>query len=300
LKETAKAMQITLIGELKPCLDCSTATARQKNVPKITMTKETCKGERIYLDSSSVKKISYGGNKFWILAVDAYTKISWSFFVKTKDLQVEPLMELFRLLQKNGTPLKFLRMDNAGENKLLEQAIFKDPAINAVMEYTPRDSPQYNGVSERRFQGLWQGTRSNLNGAKLPEALRAQLWCAAGSYTERVANSLVTNRKMSKGSSHLQFHDKEWPQLRHLKPFGTLGVVKTAKKIQSKLKDKGTPMLYLGPAPNHAKDVCTMYNLQTRRTVVTRDIRWMGMMYGDWKQLKDPNQETLSSVETPD
>ena len=49
-------------------------------------------------------------------------------------------------------------------------------------------------------------------------------------------------------------------------------------------------MVYLGPTPGHARDVCTMYNLTTRKTVVTRDVQWMNMMYGDWKKLPLPEQ----------
>jgi len=45
----------------------------------------------------------------------------------------------------------------------------------------------------------------------------------------------------------------------------------------------------LGPAPNHAKDVYLMLNLQTRKIITSRDIQWMNMVYGDWKNLKEPS-----------
>ena len=188
--------------------------------------------------------------------------------------------------------LEHLRMDNAGENKLLEAAIKNDPDLNIIVEYTPRDSPQFNGKPERKFAWLWAGCRANLNAALLPDSIRHPLWAASANYTEKVANSIVTARKQHTGSSYVQFHSKEWPPLRLLKPFGTLGVVKTAQKIQSKLKDKGTPMLYLGPAPNHAKDVCRMFNIDTRKAVVTREIVWLDTMYGTWKQF-DSTQRLL-------
>ena len=119
LKETAKAMQIKLVGELAACFECSTSAARQKNVQKITLTKETRIAQRIYLDSSSVKITSYGGNKFWVLVVCGYTNKSWSIMVKKKNLQVEPLMNLLRLLLKNGTPVEFIRLYTAADNLAL-------------------------------------------------------------------------------------------------------------------------------------------------------------------------------------
>jgi hypothetical protein len=41
---------------------------------------------------------------------------------------------------------------------------------------------------------------------------------------------------------------------------GTVAVVKTATKMQNKLNDKGSAMIYLGPAMDHAADVHLFYN----------------------------------------
>ena len=135
------------------------------------------------------------------MVLDDFTDMTWSFFIKSKDEQVEPMMDLFRSLNKRGTPVKHIRCDNAGENLLLEQAIKKDPVLNVTMEYTPRDSPQYNGRIERKFAWYWQGTRANLNAAMLPDAIRKPLWSAAANYTESVGNVIVTRRKAETGCS---------------------------------------------------------------------------------------------------
>ena len=57
-------------------------------------------------------------------------------------------------MNKNNTPVQCLRMDNAGENLLLERAIELDPVINTVVEYTPRNCPQCNGRVERKYAWL--------------------------------------------------------------------------------------------------------------------------------------------------
>ena len=41
----------------------------------------------------------------------------------------------------------------------------------------------------------------------------------------------------------------------------------TATKMQNKLKDKGSVMIYLGPAMDHAADVHRFYNTSTSGTV---------------------------------
>ena len=52
--------------------------------------------------------------------MDERTKIKGSDFYETKDGMVEPTCELFEKWQKQGKPVKFVRMDSAGKNIKLE------------------------------------------------------------------------------------------------------------------------------------------------------------------------------------
>ena len=58
--------------------------AKQKNVPKVTETKSTVAGERLFADLSLVKFPSFGGSKFWLLLMDDATSKTDSFFLKEK------------------------------------------------------------------------------------------------------------------------------------------------------------------------------------------------------------------------
>ena len=112
-------------------------------------------GERIFIDISSVDHKAYDGGRYWVLVVNDKTNKSWSFFVGHKDQQVDPLFELLLLLHKNKTPVKYIRADNAGENMLLQEAIRNHNFLNATFEFTPRNSPEYNGRCDRKFAFLW-------------------------------------------------------------------------------------------------------------------------------------------------
>jgi hypothetical protein len=218
------------------------------------------------------------------------------------------MLSLVRQLQKNKTPAKYIRCDNAGENKILEKAIKDDPHLPTVkFEFTPRESPQYNGRCERKFAFLWNGVRAVLNSAKLPKHLRDGLWAEAARYVERVAKQLVTPSRKDLPCPYQQFHNKPWEPLPYLRPFGSIAIITTKKAIQGKQLDKGTPMIYLGPSDSHAKDVGRFFNPETKRVIVSKPHKWMGVMYGDWKNLK-PSQEPEfvtfdgtppESVETP-
>ena len=300
LKLTAAAHNVKLIGQLKPCFFCATANARQQPVSKSTGSKATRKGEQIYIDISSIKFKSFGGNQFWLLVLDDCSGKSWSFFLRHKDHQVEVLVKFLLEMKKNNTPVELIQCDNAGENKSLQEAVEKHPTLSVQFEYTPRNSPQYNGKVERRFQFLWRGVRSVLNGAKLPTWLRHGLWAEAGSFIQQVADQLVTVAKKQEGSSYKQFYNKAWPKFETLRPFGMIATITKAVKIQGKLLDKGTPMIYVGPSKDHGNDVHRFLHIKTKKVITTRDATFMNMMYGEWQNLTDPPEvDTVSRVPHP-
>ena len=122
LRINAKHHGVALKGKLEPCEPCAESKSRQKDVSKSLVPRSKQKSERIFLDGTSVKHTSVGGSKHWVVALDDATNKLWSFFMKNKDGQVDLLLDHFKDLKAKGTPVKFVRCDNAGENKSLEKA----------------------------------------------------------------------------------------------------------------------------------------------------------------------------------
>ena len=237
------------------------------------------------LDISSVKHKSYGGSKFWGLIVDDCTDKAWTVLLKKKSELPRKVVNLIKNLKALGMTVKYIRCDNAGENESIEK-LCEQEGLNVTFEYTPRDSPQYNGRVERKFATLWGMVRSMLNAAKLDQNTRRGVWAESAKVATELENALVRRRKVDKGPSFNQFHQEEWKGIPHLHQFGEMAVIKTGESIQSKLKDKGTTMMYVGRAMNHAKDVHRFLNPWTRKVTVTRDVSWLNQVYGDWKGLK--------------
>jgi hypothetical protein len=112
-------------GGMKPCEACATAKAKQKNVPSVSEhVKSTENNGRIFLDIATIKEPSSGeraSKPHWRIIVDERTGLKFSDFFPTKNGMVEPTCEKFQRWQNTGKPVKIVRMDNAGENKLLEK-----------------------------------------------------------------------------------------------------------------------------------------------------------------------------------
>ena len=144
LRATAKEYNWTLTGKYRPCLSCQVANAKQKNVPKETTNISTIPGERLCLDLTTMRDKSFGGNKHWLVMVDDCTGKAWSRFLKQKSELGREVLIFLSDMKNNKTPVKIIRMDNAGENLALMKMCHEhtDPTISMIkFELTPRDSP---------------------------------------------------------------------------------------------------------------------------------------------------------------
>jgi hypothetical protein len=70
LQKTANILGFKLIGNIEVCQDCALAEERQKNISKEWKGGSQVPGEIIDLDINSVRDLSLGGAKCWVLVVD--------------------------------------------------------------------------------------------------------------------------------------------------------------------------------------------------------------------------------------
>ena len=84
---------------------------------------------------------------------------------------------MFSKWKQSGNPVKWLRMDNAGENKKLEErmngASWK---LDIDAEYTAASTPQQNHLAELSFHILANRGRALMHRANVPIMLRYKLY----------------------------------------------------------------------------------------------------------------------------
>jgi hypothetical protein len=154
------------------CEECAIAKAKQKNTNKVAKGGSQNSGERIYIDISSIKGENFGGSKFWALIVDDYTDFCWSYFLRKKSDLKEKLVNFIQELKTKIIDVKFVRYDDAGENKALEDHC-NHVGINVSFEYSGPRTPQGNGKVERKYQTLYGRIRAMLNGEGLKDEVRS-------------------------------------------------------------------------------------------------------------------------------
>jgi hypothetical protein len=82
---TGKAYGYEVTGKFDVCEACSVSKARQKTINKEWKGGSSIRGERLYVDISSIKGTSFGETKFWALIIDDFSSYCWSYFLKKKD-----------------------------------------------------------------------------------------------------------------------------------------------------------------------------------------------------------------------
>ena len=283
-RKTAKYYDVEIQGKFEPCESCLLGKAKQKNTNKeSTRDKSKKPGERMYLDISSIKSESYGGRKFWLLIVDEATNNCWSYFLKNKGQAAEKVVEFIKDLKSKENievkEMQKIRMDNAGENKKIPEAI-RNANLNVKFEFTAPHTPQHNGVVERKFATLYGRIRSMFYGCGMSDGIgiRKGLWCECANTATKLENiaSRDTNPPFTK------FHGRDSGIVPHLRQFGEMGVVAVRKKIQGKMESKGVVCIFVGYAEDHSGDTYRMMNVNTKKIIMSRDVRWLNKMYGKW------------------
>ena len=68
--------------------------------------------------------------------------------------------------------------------------------------------------------------------------------------------------------------------------FGEMGIVLRPEpgEHHGKMKNRGTPAIFVGYSQKHATSTYRMFNIDSGRVIVTRNFQWLDKNYGTWKK----------------
>src|SRR5210317_1253340 len=193
LRNTAHAYGLKLISDSEKCEDCAVSKAKQSNVSKEPVERETEVGKKLCIDISSVKSVSYGGSKFWLHIMDEATEFQWAKFLKRKSELSNIMVTHIKQLRALGYNVQTIRCDRAGENEKFQKDA-EENGLGLTFEFTAPNTPQRNGRVERKFATLYGRMRSMLNVARFPKDKREKLWAEAANTTTKIDNILVREK----------------------------------------------------------------------------------------------------------
>ena len=172
------------------------------------------------------------------------------------------------------------RCDNAGEHQEQLQKICTQLA--ATLEYVAPNTPQHNGVVERRFVTDRDRAMAMMLAANLNTETQSLLRCEALSTASKIGDLFIHQGQTK--SAHELFYGSPSPLLPHLIEFGRIGYVTDRTPIKSKWQDKSFKCIMVGYADQHSPDTYQMYNPTTKSVILSRDIRW-----AEWTRIDPTN-----------
>ena len=276
LRKTCKHHNITLRHDMDSCDACNRTKAKQRNISKTSDKKAGRPGQRLMVDSAGPYPASAGSNQYHWQAVDDYTSAGFIGFSKTKKgIEVWLEKHVIEPLEAKGFKVEFIRADNAGENVKALEAMCKRKGI--TLELTAPDTPQQNGVVERRIAVLQRRGHASMVAADFNEDGIKKLWAESVKYANDLHN-ITLNTKHDMPPSEM-LTGKKSKKLHMAMQFGRVGYVTIRQKIKSKWMERSFTAVHVGFADNHADDTYKFYNPKTRRMFTSRDVVW-----NDWKR----------------
>ena len=294
LRTTAENMGIKLTGKLEPCEICAQAKIRQANIPKKKEKQPpTRPGYRLFIDISSFKHESMGGKRHWLIAVDEFSDCSHSFFLKRKSDQIVMIpIWLKRLKARYGIDVKYIRLDNSGENRSLQKECEKQN-LGIIFEFTAPGTPQQNSVVERKIPTLIGRSRAMIIEAGFSQQDKRKFWCEVISTATKLDSIMV--RKERTKPPYTLFYNEEPKYKKYLRSFGEMAVIAISdgKKMRSKLDTRGRTGIFVGYADDHAGNVYRFINIQMKKIILSRDIQWLNSFWKEYKKRKGDSKNLI-------
>ena len=251
-------------------------------------------GYRVFIDISSFKQVSRGGNRHWLITVDEFSDCSHSFVLSKKSDQIRMIpMWMKALSRKYGIEIKRIRLDNSGEKRSLQKECDKQN-LGVIFEFTAPGTPQQNSVVERRIPTLVGRARAMLIQAGINSKEKGEFWCEVISTATNLDNIMVRPDRTK--PPYTLFYNKDAKFMKHLRSFGEMAVVAIheGKMMRSKLDNRGKTCMFVGYADDHSGDVYRFLNIHTKRIIMSRDARWLNII---WKHYRMKSIQARKQVE---
>ena len=243
----------------------------QGKMTRLPFPESTSKSEDIFdlvhSDVCPIPQVSTLGNKNYVLTfIDDYSHYTKIYLLGHKSEAFEKFKEFHQAIQTQfQKKMKILRSDKGGEYISNEFRTFlKNEGIE--IQHSTADTPEQNGVAERKNRYLIEMGRCMLIDSKL----NLRYWGEAIDTANYLQNRLPT-RTTDKTPYEMLYKKK--PIVDHLRIFGCTAYVHIPKKSRRKLDIKAKKMVMVGYS-NESK-AYRLLDPATGKIVISRDVRFI-------------------------
>ena len=217
---------------------------------------------------SRIKNIS--GTRWFVTFVDDHTRVTWVFLMKEKS-EVGHIFQTFNLMVQNqfNSKIQVLKSDNAKEYFTSSLSTYlQNHGIIHISSCV--DTPQQNGVAERKNRHLLEVARCLMFSSNVPNYFWGEAILTATYLINRMPSRVLTFQ------SPRQLFLKQFPHTRAassdlpLKVFGCTAFVHVYPQNRSKFAPRANKCIFLGYSPTQKGYKC--YSPTNKRFYTTMDV----------------------------
>ncbi|XP_060669960.1 retrovirus-related Pol polyprotein from transposon RE1 isoform X3 [Ziziphus jujuba] len=214
---------------------------------------------------------SHSHHKYFVSFIDDYSRHTWLYFLHSKS-EVFEVFKSFLAYVKNqfSTSIKILRSDFGGEYMSDAFKVFLQSEGILFQKSCP-DTPQQNGVAERKNRHLLDVTRTLLLDASVP----LHFWVEALSTSVHLINRLPSP-VLDNETPYFRLYSNN-PDYNHLRVFGCLCYAHLPSSDRNKLTAQSARCAFLGYASDRKGYLC--YDPLARRIRISRNVVFVENIY---------------------
>jgi len=181
------------------------------------------------------------GHRYFLTIVDDYSRGTWTHLMVTKD-EALTLIKRFVIMAKTqfGQIVRIIRSDNALELGRSNEALSFFAETGIKHETSCVHTPQQNGVVERKHKHLLEVSRALMFQSALP----LRFWGECVLTATYLINRMPT--KVLQGKTPFEILFGQVPSYEHLKVFGCLCFITTAKHGRDKFQERAKACVFMG------------------------------------------------------
>lgn len=207
---------------------------------------------------------SIGGSRYYFVLVDDHSRMTFTYFLKTKDEAFEKFCEFKAYVEnQTGKKLKKFRSDNGTEfcNRRFDN-LFNVCGIERQTS-TPY-TPQQNGLAERTIRTLTERALCMFTDANLGKKFWAEA-VATATYIKNHSSSRVLEDK-----SPIEVWSGFKPDLSHFRIFGSPAMIHVPDENRKKFEVKSVEHIFVGYC--NGNKGYRLINPATNKVVESRDV----------------------------
>lgn len=231
---------------VSPCDACQ--RGKHTRLPfELILNKSVVPFARIFVDIwGGYHTFSTCGARYFLTIVDDCTRNTWVYLLRYKSDALSKIQFFLNMVKTHfNSKVKFFRSDNALDFLSRPvQKLFHDNGI--LQELTCTDTPQQNGVAERKHRHILNVARCLRFQAHLPIKFWGECVLAA---------VYLINRTPSKNLKNISPYERLFhrpPNYKYLHVFGCLCYAQTSRVGRDKFQPRGVPCVFLGYPPRHS------------------------------------------------